>query len=92
MDTLIPRTKEEADVFLTDLYSQIAQGWNPALCAGWVWYCDNCDTGGNGDSRHECEFIAGAHIDYHEYEVDPDDPESIELDSDCDITIAEIQR
>jgi hypothetical protein len=34
--------------------------------AGWTWYCGYHDTAGQGDDFQECQYMAGAHIMYHE--------------------------
>jgi hypothetical protein len=33
---------------------------------GWSWYCGYHDTAGSGDDKDEVQFMAGAHIHYHQ--------------------------
>jgi hypothetical protein len=38
--------------------------------AGWSWYCAYHDTAGSGDDMDEVQFMAGAHIHYHQIDGD----------------------
>lgn len=38
--------------------------------SGWSWYCGYHDTAGSGDDKDEVQFMAGAHIHYHEIDGD----------------------
>ena len=38
--------------------------------AGWTWYCGYHDSYGVGDTEHEVEFMAGAHMHYHQIDGD----------------------
>ncbi len=37
---------------------------------GWTWYCGHHDCYGVGDTEHEVEFMAGAHMHYHQIDGD----------------------
>jgi hypothetical protein len=37
---------------------------------GWSWYCGYHDTAGSGDDKDEVQFMAGAHIHYHQIDGD----------------------
>ena len=37
---------------------------------GWSWYCGYHDTAGSGDDQDEVQFMAGAHIHYHQVDGD----------------------
>jgi len=48
---------------------------NPATLAvqpraGWSWYCGYHDTAGSGDDKSEVQFMAGAHMHYHQIDGD----------------------
>lgn len=34
--------------------------------SGWLWHCDEHDTHGNADSREEAEWLADAHVAFHD--------------------------
>jgi hypothetical protein len=38
--------------------------------AGWSWYCGYHDTAGSGDDSDEVQFMAGAHLYYHQVDGD----------------------
>jgi len=35
--------------------------------AGWVWFCDSCDTHGNANSSDEAEYLAKSHAKYYSW-------------------------
>jgi hypothetical protein len=45
----------------------------PQTVAGWLWYCDEHDAHGNGDSEDEVQAYADTHREYLA-DVTPDPP------------------
>ena len=41
---------------------------------GWSWYCGYHDTAGSGDDKDEVQFMAGAHVHYHQIDGDVCEP------------------
>lgn len=36
------------------------------IASGWLWHCDEHDTHGNAGSRAEAEWLADAHVAFHD--------------------------
>jgi hypothetical protein len=64
-----------------ELKALITQNTCTSTVAGWIWYCDSCDTHGNADSSDEAEYMTGQHARYHSWlpheEDEVEDEESI---------------
>lgn len=50
----------------SSLGNMITQAVYTDTVAGWLWYCDVCDTHGNGDSRQEVAYVSDAHVEFRD--------------------------
>ena len=51
--------------------------------AGWIWYCDSCDTHGNANSSDEAEYLAKSHAKYYSWiEDDKDEDPALFMEMD----------
>jgi hypothetical protein len=49
---------------MTTITDLITPGACESTVAGWIWYCDDCDTHGNADSADEADYMARYHAMY----------------------------
>ncbi len=62
----------------------VTRGTCKETIAGWIWYCDSCDTHGNANFSEEAEYLAKAHARYYSWiddnDEDLDPPSFTEMD------------
>ena len=50
-----------------ELKALITQNTCTQTVAGWIWYCDNCDTHGNADSVDEAQYMVEQHARFYSW-------------------------